>query len=75
MLTGWHENSGPRLWRIYLQPDEENLPKIPNTAHRTVLEAYSAYDLPSVESLICYFHAAARYPVRSTWLTAIGAGN
>ena len=22
VLTGWHENSGPRLWRIALQPGE-----------------------------------------------------
>ena len=39
------------------------------------LEAYSAYNLPSVEALIRYFHAAAGYPVRSTWLTAVSAGN
>ena len=48
---------------------------MPHTANRTTLEAYSAYDLPSVESLIRYFHAAAGYPVRSTWLKAISAGN
>ena len=75
VLTGWRKNSGPRLWRIVLQPDEENLPQMPNTAHRTTLEAFSAYDLPSIESLIRYFHAAAGYPVCSTWLTAISAGN
>ena len=48
---------------------------MPNNAHRTTLEAYIAYDLPTVEALIRYFHAAAGYPVRSTWLTAISAGN
>ena len=75
VLTGWREHSGPQLWRISLQPDKENLPKIPNTAHMTTLEAYSAYDLPSVEALIRYFHTASVYPVRSTWLTDISAGN
>ena len=75
VLTGWHENSGPRIWRIDLQPNEENLTRMPNTAKMTTLEAYSAYDLPSVEALIHYFHAAAGYPVRSTWLTAISTGN
>ena len=75
VLTGWRENSGPCLWRITLQPDEENLPKIPNTAHRTTLEAYSAYELHSVEALIHYFHAAEGYSVRYTWLTAIISGN
>ena len=75
VLTRWREHSGPRLWRITLQPEKENLPKMPNTSHRTTLEAYSAHELPSVESIIRYFHAAAGYPVRSTWLTAISAGN
>ena len=28
-----------------------------------------------VAALVCYFHAAAGYPVRSTWLKAIGSGN
>ena len=75
VLTGWRENSGPRLWRIALQPGEENLPSMHNTTKMATLEAYSAYDLPSAEALIRYFHAAAGYPVRSTWLTAIIAGN
>ena len=75
VLTGWREHSVPRLWRIVLQPSKANLPKMPHTAHRTTLEAYSAYDLPSVEALIRYFHAAAGYPVHSTWLTASSAGN
>ena len=75
VLTGWRKNLGPRLCRISLQPNEENLTRMPNTAHRTTLEAHSAYDLPSVEALIRYFHAAAGYPVRSTWLKAISVGN
>ena len=41
----------------------------------TSLMAYSAYDLPSVEALVRYFHAAAGYPVKNTWLKAIKAGN
>ena len=48
---------------------------IPRTANRTTLEAYSTYDLPSVEALIRYFHAVAGYPVCSTWLKDISAGN
>ena len=63
VLAGWRENSGPCLYRIALQPGEENLPSMPNTANMATLEAYSAYDLPSVEALICYFHVAAGYPV------------
>ena len=74
MLTGWQEQSGPRLWRIALQPGYSNLPKMPHNANNTKLEAYITYDLPSVEALIRYFHAAAGYPVRSKWLKSISAG-
>ena len=42
---------------------------------KITLEAYSTHGLPIVEALIRYFHAAAGYPVCSTWLTAISAGN
>ena len=33
------------------------------------------YDLPSMEALVRYMHAAAGLPVRSTWLKAIKHGN
>ena len=38
---------------------------------QTDLKAFSAYDLLSVEALVRYFHSAAEYPVRDTWLKAI----
>ena len=44
-------------------------------ANMTTLEAYITYDIPSIEALIRYFHAAVGYPVCFTWLKAIGAGN
>ena len=75
VITGWREHSGPRLWKIALQLVEANLPTMPHTTNMTTLEAYSAYDTPIVEYLIRYFHAAAGYPVRSTWLKTISAGN
>ena len=75
VLTGWREATGSRLCKIALQPGESNLPSMPNDANLTELAAYSAYDLPSVVALIKYLHAAAGYPVRSTWLKSIGAGN
>ena len=46
----------------------------PNTQQST-LKTFSAYNLPRVEDLIRYFHAAAGFPVRDTWLRAIKAGN
>ena len=33
--------------------------------------AHSAYNLPSVEELVRYMHAASGIPVKSTWLRAI----
>ena len=42
---------------------------------QATLAAYSTYDLPSVEALVRYFHAADGFPVKSTWLKAIKAGN
>ena len=75
MLTGLREASGPQLWIVALQLGDANLPRIPHNATLATLAAYSAYNLPSVAALICYFHAAAWYPVRSTWLKAISAGN
>ena len=61
--------------RIALNPDKENLPSIPKTATRSTLREFSAYDLPSVEALVKYFHAAAGFPVKDTWLKAIKNGN
>ena len=48
---------------------------MPNNADQKNLRAYSAYDLPSVEALVHYFHAVARFPVRTTWIKAIKVGN
>ena len=75
ILSGWRETTGPKLWRIALNPDKENLPSIPETATRSTLQAFSAYDLPNVETLVKYFHAAAGFPVKDTWLKAIKNNN
>eukprot|EP00804_Cyclotella_cryptica_P019390 CCRYP_021120-RA/>CCRYP_021120-RA protein AED:0.43 eAED:0.44 QI:0/-1/0/1/-1/1/1/0/186 len=43
---------------------------------RTVLsQAHSVYDLPSTEQAIKWMHAVCGYPVKSTWLKAVQAGN
>ena len=75
VLTSWRESTGPQLWRIDLQPGDSNLPSMPNNYKQDTLAASIPYELPSVVSLIRYFHAAAGFPVRSTWLKASGAGN
>ena len=47
---------------------------MPNSADHKNLKSYSAYDLPSIEALVRYFHAAAIFPVRTTWLKTIKMG-
>ena len=84
-LKGWIETYRAKLWRISLRPYLiSDLTKCAprnedTTAHsqekQATLEAFSAYDFPSVEALVIYFHAAAGYSVRDTWLKAIKAGN
>ena len=38
-------------------------------------QANSVYDLPSTEQAIKWMHAVCGYPVKSTWIAAIEAGN
>ena len=38
-------------------------------------EANNVYDLPSIEQGIRWMHAVCGYPVKSTWLKAVKAGN
>jgi hypothetical protein len=32
---------------------------------------YKVYELPSLEPTVCYLHAAAGFPSKSTWLKAV----
>jgi hypothetical protein len=51
-------------------------PRTPSKKARHALEkANSVYNLPSTEQGIKWMHAVCRYPVKSTWLKAIAAGN
>ncbi|KAL7536213.1 hypothetical protein ACHAWF_005402, partial [Thalassiosira exigua] len=67
--------NGARLWHINLLPDLDDV--IPHSAphQRASLEAFSAYDLPNVEALVRYFHAATGFLVCATLLKAIKSGN
>ena len=68
LITGWREPDGPRLWRMYLLPKPEDAPQLSldPVTRNTSLQYFSAYDLPSVEALVRYFHAAAGFPVCNT---------
>ena len=51
-------------------------PRIPTKKARQHFEqANSVYDLPSTEQAVKWMHAVCGYPVKSTWLKAIKAGN
>ena len=68
IITGWRENSGPRLWRMSVLTNPEDVPPLSSSpaAHKNPLQVFSAYDFPSVEAFVWYFHAAANLPVRNT---------
>ena len=74
VIIGWRYNNGTKIWSIYFLPNEDNYP-VRNQEKQITLGVYSAYDLPYVSDLVWYLHAAAGYPVRSTWLNYIKAGN
>ena len=44
-------------------------------AQHALCQANSVYDLPPTEQAIKWMHAVCGYPVKSTWLRAIKAGN
>lgn len=76
LLTGWREMTGPRLWRFFLLPHHPwHTETQAGKVRVALMAAFSAYDLPSVEALVRFYHASAGYPVKSTWLDAIWHGN
>ena len=72
ILTGWIEKNLPNLWRFSLKANEQG--KIDTTTNLIPPAVHSAYDLPSLESLVRYMHAAAGFTVNSIWLKAIKKG-
>ena len=75
LITGWREHNGKNLWHILLRPSPTNMPTLPTYNTISSLQVFSDYDLPSVDSLAQYFHEAAGFPVRDTWLRAFKFGN
>ena len=75
IIVGKRDNSG--RYRVPLvQQQGRWAPKRPNRRTVSCLEdANSVYDLPSVEEAVKWMHAVCGYPVKSTWLKAIKAGN
>ena len=74
ILTGWREKKLPRLWRFALKPKYNIITDYTKNS-QTTPAAHSAYDLPSIEYLVRYMHAAAGLTVKSTWHKEIKNGN
>ena len=66
IITGWRETTGPCLWSMSIMPNPSDMPSLLDDHKTTTIQYFSAYDLPSEEGLIRYFHAAAGFPVRNT---------
>ena len=76
IIKGWSEADAPYIWCMYLLPTSAGTPQLSSPdVHKTSLQAFIAYDLPSVEALVRYFHAASGLPVCGTWLKDIKSGN
>ena len=54
-------------------PDPHIIPG--EEAEQAPLDLFSAYELPSIKALLCYFRPVAGFPVQDTWLKAIKVGN
>ncbi|EJK62273.1 hypothetical protein THAOC_17120, partial [Thalassiosira oceanica] len=75
VMIGRRDDNG--RYKIPLVRQRQQMkPVVPRKRDIERLErANSVYDLPSVEEAIKWMHAACGYPVKSTWLKAIKAGN
>ena len=72
LIKGWQEPTGAKIWILSLCPDDHsNIP--PEWSYAPV--AINAYNLPSTEALIQYFHTTAGFLFKFTWLFTIKAGN
>ena len=71
----WCKHS--RLWRIPLKEKIENentdtkLIQCPDTTEAIA----NVFELPTVKKQIAYYHAAAGFPVQSTWVDAVKLGS
>ena len=60
IIRGWREKELPRLWRFALKPNYNSIMDY-TTTNQTTPAAHVAYDLPSIEALFQYMHAAAGF--------------
>jgi hypothetical protein len=56
-------------------PTAHSSAELPNTLHHQDHQANNAYNLPSINALVCLHPASTGNPVPSSWFAAIKAGN
>ena len=74
IIRGWREKKLPRLWCFPIKPINKSIKEYKTTNQKSPA-AHIAYDLPSIEALVRYMHAAAGFPVKPTWLKETKKGN
>jgi hypothetical protein len=86
VMTGWRCPK-TKLWRIPIKPDIENQNTdtilMSQEATDIIMSrrsehpnefVNSVYELPNLEQVVAWYHAAAGYPTKTTWIKAIEAG-
>ena len=86
VLEGWYVPH-KKLWRIPLVKNVTDIRHQTATVKKSPArllqdgpppptdKAFSAYKLKTKPELICYFHAAAGFPIKPTWVKAIKNGH
>ena len=72
ILRGWCKLTRAKIWRFSFLP-QALLSLL--TRRLYAPSSLNAHDLPIIGSLVYYLHTAAGFPVNSTWLAAIRAGD
>ena len=75
ILIGVRDEHGRYRIPLMQQRGQWQPRKPTNRVRRALEQANSVYDLPSIEQAIKWMHAVCGYPVKSTWLRAVKAGN
>ena len=75
ILIGWRDPSIPRLWSFSLLPQNSDAHWGAPITTSTISDAFSAYKITSAEALVRFYHAPDGFPVKSTCLHNIKAGN
>ena len=69
-------DEGGRYCILLMQTRGQWQPRKPSKkSKKFIQEANSVYDLPTIEEEIKWTHTVCGYPVKSTWIKAIKAGN